>query len=80
MEEGMLMEMQEDWELTRVYLRDEATRKRVTIFLATLFCVIPFCILDLYYGLSSQQRECMDQQKLFNAISLRSWMLIIGVI
>ena len=63
------------------YLIEETQRKRKMIYLATLFLVLPFFIVDLYFGfIDSSQPQCMQTKKLFGLMNLRSWFIIISMI
>lgn len=54
-------------------------KKRTIIFITTLFFVVPFAGLDLYFGLFyKEQPNCTQTNKLFQVLSLHQWFAFIG--
>jgi hypothetical protein len=60
---------------------EETQRKRYIIYLGTIFLVLPFFILDFYFGfINSSQPQCTYVKKLFGLMNLQSWFIIISLL
>lgn len=51
------------------------------MYLVTLFLVLPFFVLDFYFGfIDTSQPQCSQFKKLFGLMNLRSWFIIISIL
>ena len=65
--------------MERRIMIEEVNRRRFLIYLCTIFFVFPVFILDSYFGFFYySQPRCTDYTFIFEAVNLRTWLVVIA--